>query len=114
METIQSQSEMGTNKDYEYKGKVINGFAMLFLNFIVIPLLAIACILVLSDAEDLQIVLTSIFVLLFILGCPGYFTQQPNEARVMIFFGKYKGTCRKVGFFWVNPSGLCHFSLVTI
>ena len=33
----------------------------------------------------------------------GYFVQEPNEARVMIFFGKYKGTCRKVGYFWVNP-----------
>ncbi len=39
----------------------------------------------------------------FILGCVGYFVQEPNEARVMIFFGKYIGTCRKVGFFWVNP-----------
>lgn len=24
-------------------------------------------------------------------------------ARVMIFFGKYKGTCKKVGFYWANP-----------
>lgn len=41
--------------------------------------------------------------IVFILGCIGYFTQEPNEARVMIFFGKYKGTCRQTGYYWVNP-----------
>lgn len=33
----------------------------------------------------------------------GFFTLQPNEARVLILFGRYKGTVRKSGFFWVNP-----------
>jgi regulator of protease activity HflC (stomatin/prohibitin superfamily) len=28
---------------------------------------------------------------------------EPNEARVMIFFGKYEGTVKENGFFWVNP-----------
>mgnify|MGYP000787703627 FL=1 len=28
---------------------------------------------------------------------------EPNEARAMVFFGSYKGTFRKTGFFWVNP-----------
>ncbi|OPZ46102.1 MAG: SPFH domain / Band 7 family protein [Actinobacteria bacterium ADurb.BinA094] len=34
---------------------------------------------------------------------PGFFTIQPNEARVLILFGDYKGTCRQVGFRWGNP-----------
>ena len=33
----------------------------------------------------------------------GYMQLEPNEARVMVFFGKYKGTFRETGFFWVNP-----------
>ena len=33
----------------------------------------------------------------------GYFTLQPNEARVLILFGAYKGTVRDSGFFWANP-----------
>lgn len=28
---------------------------------------------------------------------------EPNETRVMVFFGKYKGTLTDNGFFWVNP-----------
>ena len=38
-----------------------------------------------------------------ILMIPGYFSQEPNEARAMVFFGKYKGTFTETGFFWVNP-----------
>jgi len=34
---------------------------------------------------------------------PGFFELEPNEARVMVFFGKYKGTFKETGFFWVNP-----------
>jgi regulator of protease activity HflC (stomatin/prohibitin superfamily) len=33
----------------------------------------------------------------------GFFTLQPNEARVLLLFGAYKGTARKSGFHWANP-----------
>jgi hypothetical protein len=33
----------------------------------------------------------------------GFFTLQPNEGAVMIFFGDYAGTARTSGFHWVNP-----------
>jgi len=33
----------------------------------------------------------------------GHFTLQPNEARVLILFGSYKGTVRRSGFYWANP-----------
>ena len=38
-----------------------------------------------------------------ILLSPGFFTLQPNEARVLILFGAYKGTCKQGGFRWGNP-----------
>jgi regulator of protease activity HflC (stomatin/prohibitin superfamily) len=38
-----------------------------------------------------------------ILLSPGFFTLQPNEARVLILFGSYKGTCKQGGFRWGNP-----------
>ena len=41
-------------------------------------------------------------VLISILS-PGFFTLQPNEARVLILFGHYKGTVRESGFHWGNP-----------
>ena len=33
----------------------------------------------------------------------GHFTLQPNEGRVLILFGDYRGTVRESGFFWTNP-----------
>src|SRR5690606_14593230 len=31
------------------------------------------------------------------------FSLQPNEARVLVLFGRYMGTVRKDGFHWANP-----------
>lgn len=92
------------NKEYEYGGPVINGFAMIFFTFILLPgLIVVFSLVLMEDAPALAIVLDCIFGLIFILGCVGYFVQEPNQARVMIFFGKYRGTCRKTGYYWVNP-----------
>ena len=38
-----------------------------------------------------------------ILTLVGLFAVQPNESRVLIFFGRYIGTCRTEGFRWGNP-----------
>ena len=92
------------NHEYEYKGLVINGFAMIFFTFVLVPAILIVSSIVLMDpAPGLAITLDAVFGVIFILGCVGYFVQEPNQARVMIFFGKYKGTCRKTGYYWVNP-----------
>lgn len=92
------------NMEYEYSGWTINGFAMIFFTFVLIPTLIALCIIV--GGEDnlwISVGLNIPLFIILILGMVGYFVQEPNEARVMIFFGKYKGTCRKVGYFWVNP-----------
>ena len=34
---------------------------------------------------------------------PGFFALQPNEARVLILFGDYRGTAKQGGFCWGNP-----------
>lgn len=42
-------------------------------------------------------------LILCIFLLPGFFTLQPNEARVLVLFGKYRGTVRASGFHWGNP-----------
>jgi regulator of protease activity HflC (stomatin/prohibitin superfamily) len=39
----------------------------------------------------------------FILVLPGLVIVNPNESKVLTLFGKYVGTIKKDGFFWVNP-----------
>jgi regulator of protease activity HflC (stomatin/prohibitin superfamily) len=41
--------------------------------------------------------------LLFTFISIGFTVVNPNEARVLILFGEYKGTIKDNGFFWVNP-----------
>ena len=50
------------------------------------------------------IVLSSIlFIIINCIFWIGFMLIEPNEARVMIFFGKYRGTVKRNGYFWVNP-----------
>jgi len=41
--------------------------------------------------------------LLFAFLMPGFMIINPNESRVLTLFGKYNGTVKENGFFWVNP-----------
>lgn len=38
-----------------------------------------------------------------LLMLPGFFYVNPNGSRVLVLFGKYKGTVNSNGFYWVNP-----------
>lgn len=87
-------------KEFEFKGFVMNGFVMLFLHFIVLTAAVIGCFL--TDMLGLD-VLGAVLAFLWCVFCGGYLQLEPNEARVMVFFGKYKGTFSRTGFFWVNP-----------
>jgi len=99
-----TQQDNTPNREYEYHGLIANGFFMLFFTLILIPALFIANILLwFKEAPGVAITISVVLGIIFILGLVGYFTQEPNEARVMTFFGKYKGTCRRTGYYWVNP-----------
>ena len=98
-------------KEMTYNGRVFNGFVMLAVTLLIIPAVVVALIalassgvLVSADALIGTIVgcAFATLVLEIILLC-GFFVLQPNQARVMIFFGEYRGTFRRTGYFWVNP-----------
>jgi len=52
-------------------------------------------------AAGVFVVLSFVGTVAFIL--PGFFSLQPNEARVLVLFGAYKGTVRDGGLHWGNP-----------
>src|SRR5262245_26288310 len=33
----------------------------------------------------------------------GFFIVTPNHSRVLVLFGRYRGTVRQEGFYWTNP-----------
>ena len=92
------------DKEVPYQGKVYNGFAMLAVELLLIPAI-IAALFVFLPFEYYWLagVMSGIGLITMIITACGFFVLQPNQARVMIFFGQYQGTYRETGFFWVNP-----------
>jgi regulator of protease activity HflC (stomatin/prohibitin superfamily) len=48
-------------------------------------------------------ILSLLLLVAWVIGLFGFFALQPNEARVLVLFGEYRGTVRKSGFHWGNP-----------
>jgi regulator of protease activity HflC (stomatin/prohibitin superfamily) len=83
---------------------VWNGAAVLVLWFVL--LLADGALLVFSVVQNEFIwgrVCGVLVLIALIISMKGFFTLQPNEARVLVLFGSYKGTVRASGFHWGNP-----------
>jgi regulator of protease activity HflC (stomatin/prohibitin superfamily) len=76
--------------------KPINGYFMLFLFFT----LFFGGIMALIRLDN-EIFIFSILIGIFLL--PGFVLINPNASRVLLLFGKYMGTIRSNGLFWVNP-----------
>ena len=88
-------------KEFVFKGLVMNGFVALLLGLVLMGM-GIYCFY-LGDKEAWGVIAGIVLVLLGSLTFGGIFKQEPNEAKAMVFFGKYRGTFAKDGFFFVNP-----------
>ncbi|WP_040251368.1 SPFH domain-containing protein [Psychroserpens mesophilus] len=73
-----------------------NGYLMLFA-FLILFFGGIITMIALKTPWLLLAVITGVFI------APGFIMVQPNGSRVLLLFGKYVGTVKKNGFYWVNP-----------
>jgi len=92
---------MNTNvqKSPEKEFHPVSGAAVLLF----LVLLLAAGIYLMADVRlGLQELGVPLLVVVF-LAAPGFFVVDPNSSRVMVFFGTYKGTVKKNGFFYANP-----------
>jgi len=81
-------------QEKEIKGS--NGYIMLFI-FLILFFGSILGLALLSKAWFIAGIVIAIFIL------PGLILVNPNEARVLLLFGDYRGTIKQNGLFWVNP-----------
>jgi regulator of protease activity HflC (stomatin/prohibitin superfamily) len=89
--------------------EALNGW--LALTFLVLWLIAVVAVFASVGASDsipqaqavLRVFAALLMIALGIFACFGFFTLEPNEARVLMLFGAYKGSVRKSGFHWANP-----------
>ena len=99
-------------QERDFNGTVLNGFLFLFINILltVASLAGIVYGIVLLSDDRLPaapggwllalgiIMLVSSFIM-----WSGMIMLEPNEARVTTWFGKYSGTIKLTGFYWINP-----------
>ena len=76
--------------------KAISGYPVLFLLLAAIGLTVWLTIIFTQPLFILSVILY-VFVII------GFITVDPNESKVFVLFGKYDGTIKDNGFFWVNP-----------
>lgn len=87
----------------EISVKVTSGWSMLGLAitlWLAVPATVAAIALLKMPA---LVILLILLIPCDILLTMGFFTLQPNEARVLVLFGQYVGTVRDEGFHWANP-----------
>lgn len=85
-------------KEFNFKGLKVNGFVILLIQFVLLFVIAW-----LFFQGTWGVIIGSILPLFWIVSLFGFTKLEPNEAVVMIFFGKYKGVLKDTGFFWINP-----------
>ncbi|MBR6980609.1 MAG: SPFH domain-containing protein [Prevotella sp.] len=101
---------METKKEFTFSGTALNGFLMLFVNLaiFILSVIGIVCGIIVLDAHYGDnggwLLGGGILLLLINIICwCGFLMLEPNEARVLTWFGKYSGTFTRTGFYWVNP-----------
>jgi regulator of protease activity HflC (stomatin/prohibitin superfamily) len=88
----------------EQERGALPGIVGVLLVFVVVPALAI---FLFSQSVALRSALPGVggallgIAWFFLIG--GFFIVEPNGSKVLVLFGKYKGTVKDNGFFWANP-----------
>ncbi|HXB29933.1 MAG TPA: SPFH domain-containing protein [Puia sp.] len=87
----------------EKNNKPISGFAILLLSLALLGMAAYFFVNASRDDSTLNAVFGGICMLGFVFFIKGIMIVNPNQARVLVFFGKYVGTVKANGLLWVNP-----------
>ncbi len=93
------------NGNYTYSGWKLNGFLALLLNLLMLAGSVWNFVLLGKSDEFVPmflIVAIALIIASIITAC-GFIMLEPNEARVLLFFGNYRGTFYNTGFWWINP-----------
>lgn len=88
-----------TTQEKSFDGTKLSGF----MAMLIILVLVGAAVYLLSLSEIWSTVIGVICAICASIMIPGFMIIQPNNSRVLTFFGRYVGTIMTNGFYWVNP-----------
>jgi len=75
----------------------------LLITFVLLILTVVSIVIAAAIEIFPLIALGVVCFILFFINNFGFFTIEPNEAFVLTYYGKYVGTVKENGFFWINP-----------
>lgn len=87
----------------EFLTKTKSGGLMLLVSFLVLIVSVVVFVGAIALSIEIFYILSVVIFMLFIFLLPGFFTIQPNEAMVLVLFGKYVGSVKTAGWHWANP-----------
>src|SRR5690349_2211624 len=87
----------------ERKAHAVSGVVFLLILLGLLALLFFNIVGAGQSRSGLQALLIPVFIVLIIFLLKGLFIVPPNQARVLTFYGKYTGTVRDNGIWFVNP-----------
>lgn len=92
-------------KNFTYSGSKLNGFVALLVNLVLWGIVAYLCYALSMSIVGVGFGVTALVIvaMLATLMIPGFMMLEPNESRVLLFFGSYRGTFYENGFWWINP-----------
>ena len=91
-------------KEVAFNGLTLNGFLMWFVIIVCLLLSIGAFVMGIEDDDSPGVVIgASLLFVIDLVLMAGFVMLEPGEARVMMFFGAYRGTFTKTGYYWVNP-----------
>lgn len=91
------------DKITEKSASKFNGFIALFLVLVLFALDIFLLVTGISTEDSSTVWFFIPLVIISFISFGGFIVIQPNESKVLILFGKYTGTVRESGFWWVNP-----------
>ena len=95
------------NKEFAFQGKTINGILMLVINLLVfltgIGMFVLACLSEETWQTCVCGISSAVLLILSIICICDFILVEPGQARVLLFFGKYRGTFTQPGYYWLNP-----------
>ena len=95
------------NKEFAFQGKTINGILMLVINLLVfltgIGMFVLTCLSEETWQACVCGISSAVLLILSIICICGFILVEPGQARVLLFFGKYRGMFTQPGYYWLNP-----------
>lgn len=85
-----------------------NGLGMLLFGILALPGSIVLTVLGARTVGPAGAIAGTLCIVAAVLVFKGLVLVNPNQSKVAVLFGKYVGTLRRDGFFWINPFAIRH------